>query len=209
MQAVVQVPALRADSPQPWPVAPMAAWSWLVLDAGCPDEEVGLFVSVLAHRLDVASRERRDEVVDTLLAEDFLIVAGGLRLVDDVTGMVVVPGCCMGLEDWRDWVQVLAGGTPWLGHDPGPDVEVIGDDLRVWQDGGPGRHHGRWADTNVLMPRLALSELLRDVHRDLLGFLTVLGGWTRRIGLAERGVALTEAVDRNFAITARLDMPTG
>lgn len=141
----------------------MAAWSWMALHAGCTDEEVGLFLAVLAHRLDAASRDRRDEVVDTLLAEDFLIVAGGLRLVDTVKGMVVVPGCCAGLEDWRDWVRVLTGGALWLGHDPGLEIEIIGDDLCVWQDGGPGRHGLGWRNAERPSQRpLTGTSLLRS-----------------------------------------------
>ncbi|MFI9536170.1 hypothetical protein ACIG56_23325 [Nocardia fusca] len=64
MQAVVEVPLFDTESPQPWPVASVAAGSWLVLDM--------------------------------------------------ITGMAAVPGCCAGLEDWRDWGQVLTGGSPWL-----------------------------------------------------------------------------------------------
>ncbi len=37
-----------------------------------------------------------------LLAFDDLFAAGGLRVVDDSTGAVFLPGCCDGLEDWRD-----------------------------------------------------------------------------------------------------------
>jgi hypothetical protein len=42
-----------------------------------------------------------------------------------------------------------------LGHDPGPEVET-GEDLRVWQDGGPNRHDGAsiasTADHEVSLP---------------------------------------------------------
>lgn len=56
MQAVIEVPAFDAGPPPPWPVAPMAPWSWLVLDADCTDEQAGLFVAALA---DPTSRRRR------------------------------------------------------------------------------------------------------------------------------------------------------
>ena len=63
--------------------------------------------------------------------------------------------------------------------------------MRVWQDGGPNRQRGRWADKNVVVPRLALPGLLRDVQRDLLGFLAVhllaetIGvWWSYGVGLA-------------------------
>jgi len=201
MEAVVQVPAFDAESLRPWPVASMAAWSWLTLNAGCADEEVGLFVAALADRLDVESPAGCDQVVAALLAEERLIVEGGLQLVDTVTGMVVVPGCCAGLEDWRGWADVLTGGWPWLGHDPDPEVEVAGDDLRVWQDAGR-------AGVNVVVPRLVLPILLRSVQQDLAGFLAALEAWAKHIGLGETGTALAEAVDRDFTITAPLNLPT-
>ena len=115
MQAVVEVPSFDAEWPPPWPVASMPAGSWLALTTESTDQQVGLFAAALAYRLDVAVPGGRDEVVDTLLAEEFLVVPGGLRLVDTGTGMVVVPGCCAGLEDWRDWVRAIAGESPWLG----------------------------------------------------------------------------------------------
>ncbi|MFD0973788.1 hypothetical protein ACFQ3X_34995, partial [Plantactinospora endophytica] len=111
MQAVVEVPALNNDSTPPWPVAQTAPWSWLPLSADCTDEELGLFVAALAARIEVLPPGRRDEVVDALLAEELLIIAGGLQVGDPITGKVVVPGCCAGLEDWRDWAQALAGGS--------------------------------------------------------------------------------------------------
>jgi hypothetical protein len=208
MQTVIRVPAFDPESPRRWPVASVAAGSWLMLKADCTDEEVGLFVAALAHRLDVESPAGRAEVVDTLLAEEVLILAGGLRLLDTLTGRAVVPGCCAGLEDWRDWAQVLTGGSPWLGHDPGPEVEVTDDELRVWQDGGPNRHHGPWAGVNVAVPRPLLPDLLRNAQQDLVGFLAALEAWTTRIELGESGTALVEAVDQHFTITAPLDLTT-
>lgn len=179
----------------------------MTLNAGSTDEEVGLFVATLADRLDVEFPARRDEVVNTLLAEEFLVVAGGLQLVDTVTGTVVVPGCCAGLEDWREWAQVLTGGWPCLGHDPSPEVEACGEDLRVWQHGGPNHQQGRWAGINVVVPRRLLPDLLSKTQQDLVGFLAALEAWTGRVGLGDRGAALVEVVDQNFAITAPLVLP--
>lgn len=184
----------------------MAPGSWLVLNAGCADDQVGLFVAALANRIEVLPPGGRDEVVNALLAEDFLIAAGGLRIRDSTTGTVVTPGCCAGLEDWRDWAQVLIGNSPWLGHDPGPEVEIVSDDLRVWQDGGPNRYRGRWAGVHVDLPHRALPGLLNGAHRDLVGFLNPLTRWATRVGLQQRGATLVEAIDKNFAITAPLDV---
>ncbi|WP_312882614.1 hypothetical protein [Micromonospora polyrhachis] len=206
MRAVVEVPALDAEAPRPWPVESAAPFSWLALDASCSEEQVGLFVAALADRIDVPEPGGPDEVVDALLAEEMLVVAGGLQLCDIDTGTAVVPGCCAGLEDWRDWTEALAGDSPWLGHDPGPEVEVLGDHLRVWQDGGSNRHHGRWAGVHIDLPRVALPALLGSAHRDLVGFIAVLAGWTEQLGLGSRGSALVRTIDRDFAITAPFDL---
>lgn len=208
MQAAVEVPMLGSDDP-PWPVEPLAPGSWLVLNADCVDERIGLFVAALANQTEVAPPGGRNEVVDALLAEELLIAAGGLQVSDTRTGMTVAPGCCSGLEDWRDWAQLLTGSAPWLGHDPGPEVEVVGEDLRVWQDGGPNRHHGRWAGHHVQLPRRALPQLLMGVQRDLVGFLDALARWAARAELGQRGAALVTAVDQHFTITEPLDLPTG
>jgi hypothetical protein len=131
-------------------------------------------------------------------AEEMLLVAGGLQVCDSDTGVVVVPGCCAGLGNWRDWTQVLAGAPPWLGHAPDPEIEVLGERLRVWQDSGLNRHRGRWAGVHVDVPQVALPALLMNVRSDLADFLADLA---ERLGLRARGRALVEAVDRDFAIT--------
>lgn len=101
---------------------------------------------------------------------------------------------------------MVSGDSPWLGHDPGPEVELVSDGLRVWQDGGPNRHRGRWAGVHVDLPHRALPGLLNGVQRDLVGFLEALTRWATRVGLQQRGAALVEAIDKNFAITAPLDV---
>jgi hypothetical protein len=212
MQGVVEVPRFDNGS-APWPIAAVAPGSWLVLDAGCTAEQVGLFVATLAERIDVASPGGRDEVVDALLAEKTLIVSGGLRLSDTSAGVEIVPGCCCGLEDWREWIRILTGGSPWLGHDPGPGVEVMGEELRVWQDGGPNREPGRWADQRaeqrVDLPRRALPQHLSGVQRDLVGFLDALARWAEQTMIGPRGTALVKLIDESFAITAPLELPAG
>ncbi|MEU8299693.1 hypothetical protein AB0C04_20765 [Micromonospora sp. NPDC048909] len=147
--------------------------------------------------------------MDALLAEELLIIAGGLRVAEPSTGRAVVPGCCAGLEDWRDWAQALTGGSPWLGHDPGPEIQAVGEDLRVWQDGGPDRHHGRQVGLHIDLPRHALPQLLMGVQRDPVGFLDALAGWADRADLGRQGIALVRAIDYSFTITALWDLPEG
>lgn len=206
IEAVLAVPLFDAESRPPWPVAPNAAGSWTRLHANCRADQVGLFVAALAHSLDLDAGTDRHALVSALLADETLVVAGGLRLRDTRTGATVVPGCCAGLADWREWGRVLAGESPWLGHDPSPEVEFRGDTLRVWPDRASPIRHRSGADA-VLVPSSALPGLLIGVQRDLAGFLDRVRAWTRWNELGEGGRALVAAMDRDFAITAPWEFP--
>ncbi|MCW3818261.1 hypothetical protein ONA91_27805 [Micromonospora sp. DR5-3] len=199
LRAVVEVPAF--DETPAWPVGAPTAGAWLALHAGGTPEEAGLFVATLADGLDMDPAGGRAEAVDAVLREDRLVVAGGLHLTDTATGVTVLPGCCAGLEDWREWTLALAGGSPWLGHDPSPEIEALDDRLRVWQDAA--RHTGAYVD----LSRVRLAELLVGVQRDLTGFLARLDDWARSSGLGSRAGSLVAAVDRSLAVTAPLDLP--
>ncbi|WP_155123630.1 MULTISPECIES: hypothetical protein [unclassified Actinoplanes] len=164
---------------------------WLELDGRCGAEQAALFVGALAGAdADLPAAER----IAALLAAEMLIVAGGLALDDTVSGVSIRPGCCAGLEDWRDWASIAAGQPVWLGHSPEPRIEVDGDRRRVWQDVTPGSPH-------VDVTGAELFRLLAGVQRDLVGFLGVLRAWGRSFG---RGDLLAARIDRDFAITAPL-----
>lgn len=61
------------------------------------------------------------------------IVTGGLLFrVDD---KVIEPGCCCGLEQWREVVNHLRQGRrPWLGHDPIRGCEFLEDSICIISD---------------------------------------------------------------------------
>lgn len=81
----------------PWPVATLEPGTWLTLDGTCGDPEVGLFIALVADYNNIPP--------DALATAERLIAPGGLMLTDTTTE--IVPGCCSGLEDWRDWARVL------------------------------------------------------------------------------------------------------
>jgi hypothetical protein len=195
LRAVVEVPLFDADGSWPWPMEPMPAWSWLALHGGCTDEQVGLFVALLANSIGGSPSSSLSRAIAGLLAQELLVIDGGLQLSDTESGVSVDPGCCAGLEDWRDWTEVLAGGgSPWLGHSPDPEIEVVGDLLRVWQDRG---HDGVHLD----LPKASLPALMKDVHADLVGFLAAVADWTERLGSGIRGGALVQEIARLLVIT--------
>lgn len=80
MQAVVEVPNFDFEPPQPWPVSSADPYSWVPINGGCSDAEVGLFVSGLTLGLEVAEPGDREDVVANLLAAETLFQPGGGRL---------------------------------------------------------------------------------------------------------------------------------
>jgi hypothetical protein len=45
---------------------------------------------------------------------------------------VIGPSCCCGLEGWKAWLDILTTGqSPWMGHDPAPFVELLGEQVCV------------------------------------------------------------------------------
>ncbi|MGI5500614.1 hypothetical protein [Lentzea sp. CA-135723] len=125
-----------------------------------------------------------------LLEQECLIMAGGLRVRDASTGVQVEPGCCAGLEDWRQWLVLVDGERPWLGHSPDPGLEFRDGVVRLWQD-------AELADGPACeIPVADVRGHLEGVRRDLLGFLDLVRRWAPD-GLADR-------FDAEFRISAPL-----
>ncbi|MEV8366537.1 hypothetical protein [Streptomyces niveus] len=113
-----------------------------------------------------------------LLTMDDLFAAGGLRVTDTASGTVLLPGCCAGLEDWRGWLSLVdddsRGSPPYLGHDPDPLAERVGDTVRLTVD-------AERDDSPVIeLDVTDLRHLLTGVERDLYGFLSSATTWATR-----------------------------
>lgn len=80
MQAVVEVPNFDFEPPQPWPVSSADPYSWVPINGGCSDAEVGLFVSGLTLGLEVVEPGGREDVVANLLAAETLFQPGGVAV---------------------------------------------------------------------------------------------------------------------------------
>jgi hypothetical protein len=192
LRAVLETPFTALDH-VPWPVATLERGARLTLDGTCGDSEVGLFVAVVADYNNIPPGE--------LATAERLIAPGGLILSD--TNTAIVPGCCSGLEEWRDWVRALSDGVPpSLGHDPTPTLMSIGDRITVWQDTGPEGEPPILSGPHITLTRAHLADLLQGVHRDLTTFTTALAAWAARH--TTDGPALTATIDTAFAFTAPL-----
>ncbi len=119
--------------------------------------------------------------------------------------LVIGPGCCVGLDERRDWLRVIDGAAIDLGHDPDALIEHRGPVVRVWRSGSQ-LPSGSVLDPDgphIDLPRHALPTLLGAVQQDLVGFLTVLHPWAQGIR-ADLAAPPAAAVDRRLQISAPL-----
>src|SRR5262249_5798833 len=76
---------------------------------------------------------------------------------------ILLPGCCCGLEDWREWIAFLDAGAapPWCGHTPDAFFERLPDGrLCFGREGSPG--------TRLETSSAELRAALRVVESDLV-----------------------------------------
>lgn len=188
-----------------WPVAERLTGEPSALSGGLSPLQVGTAMAVLA-RYNTSRRERGAgrpgngvELLRHLASAESVIAPGGLRLRDTASGVTVAPGCCCGLEDWREWLDLLDGSGPWLGHDPSPGVEFSDSLVRLWPDAervAPG--------PPIELPSADLPALLASVRADLTAFLDLVEQWTTPWVPAPLTARLLTKLDVCLAITAPL-----
>ncbi|WP_328311471.1 hypothetical protein OG432_15180 [Streptomyces sp. NBC_00442] len=171
-----------------WPVAAPRPDRLLPLSGRMSPEEVGAAMAVLAaYHCDDEADDVPDAEADAeadggraavralrhLLSVDVVTAPGGLALTDTAAGITIAPGCCFGLENWRDWSGLGQDQEVWLGHDTVARVERLGDLVRVWPDTTPP------APAPIALRPAELTELLGGVREQLTAFLSLAHAWTR------------------------------
>lgn len=194
-----------------WPMADLPPYRFMALSARMSPLEVG---SALAMLTDYNSRDRDDdrpladapEAIRRLLDTDKVIAPGGLRVHDTRTSVTVQAGCCCGLEDWREWLDVADGETPWLGHDPSPRLEHADEIVRLWPDDADAQEAPSGQPIEIVVGYL--PRILHTVQKDLQGFLSLTKQWaTRHVPtLAED---LAARLDEDLAISEPLPGAAG
>lgn len=163
-----------------WPTAVPNADRLLVLSGQMSPLEVGTAMAVLTgynhDDTDDPAPETSPGIrrIQNLLNVDLVIAPGGVLLQDTATGVVIAPGCCFGLENWRDWLGLIHGDEVWLGHGTTAHLEHRGKLVKVWPNMDPP------ARTPIELPLADLPDLLHSVHAKLNGFLTLAEQWASR-----------------------------
>lgn len=116
----------------------------------------------------------------------------GFRVADTTTDTVFVePGCCNGLETWRDWLDVLDDtGCAYFGHDPSSVAERVGDSVRLTLDA-----HGTDGSPVIELPVDQVRRLVAGAQQDLQDFLSLAGTWAEQ-HLPAHAAAVTAALAR-------------
>ncbi|MET7368745.1 hypothetical protein ABZS61_23415 [Streptomyces sp. NPDC005566] len=208
MQPVLEMYA--PDGFDLWPVAEVESSGFLPLSGELSPAEVGSAVMRIARCNDIdpdGSRPPRPadalgSFLHGLLTFDNLFAAGGLRVADNVTGVTFLPGCCDGLEDWRDWHQFIDDGSLLgFGHSPvSPVAERFGNTVRLTVN-------AEQSDGPVIELSVAdLRNLLADAERDLADFLVLAADWASR-HLPGRCAPVTGALARVVGLPAPTIQP--
>lgn len=100
-----------------WSVAWPKPFGYLPLSGMLDPVEVGTAVMRIAEVNDVDPEDDRPPrpadplgaFLHGLLTMEQLFAPGGLRITDTETGTTLVPGCCSGIEDSREWFTVIDG----------------------------------------------------------------------------------------------------
>ncbi|MFC8829660.1 hypothetical protein ACFT9I_30485 [Streptomyces sp. NPDC057137] len=189
-----------------WPVAEIEQFNHLPLSGDLAPAEVGTAVMGIAgcNDIDPEHDDRPPRPADPLgsflhglLTFDRLFAAGGMRVTDSSTGTTFLPGCCYGLEDWRDWREVVDGsGRACFGHDPDPVAERLGDTVRLTVD-------SEQSDSPVIeLSVTELRRLLDGAEHDLTDFLALAAEWVSQY-LPDHSTPVTAALVRVLALPSK------
>jgi hypothetical protein len=171
IEAVIE--SLSYESKPSWSVASIDDSSFIRLFSGTTDDEIGSIMSLVCNYNQIEIQPSAIDTLENFLSKNF-VLPGGLRFLDDGK-QKVVPGCCSGLEDWRDWLEVPRGKGVWAGHDPMPHPEFINGKIRLWQD-------EKADDIDFIdFEYDELNSLLDKVKSDMEGFVVRLGKWAEFI----------------------------
>lgn len=193
-----------------WPVAESMPYGFLPLSGALDPVEVGTAVMRIADCNDIDPEQDgrpprpadpMGSLLHRLVTMDDLFAPGGLRITDTATGTVFLPGCCSGLDERRDWLEVVDGsGRAFFGHDPSPLAERDGEVVRLTVD---AEHDN---SPMIELPVTDLRHLLADAERDLADFLQLVAAWGT-LHLRDYATPVTAALGRALDLTAPVTLP--
>ena len=146
---------------------------YIKLHAGINDEEIGLVMFGACHH---SIKETASETLKEFVSNKGFVLEGGL-LYRENDEIKVAPGCCCGLENWYEWLEVPNGRVNiWTGHDPESLIEINDGKIKIWQDS-----EKKDENKSIEFTVEEMIEKLQNVEKDMKDFLFRLGQWTKYI----------------------------
>ena len=192
---VIELSLSAGSTALPWPRADFEE-SFLPLSGSCSRDEVGLFMATFVAYNGLAVDSDLDKTIDGIITAKTLIAPGGLAFSDG--NQIIYPGCCCGLESWREWGQFADGGpAPWAGHDPWVYAERSEREIRVWSDGAVDRPSD---SIHIEMTTEEFDKAYALAEEAFSGFFEALKRWCNDLD-AGRAKKLLAKLDRAFDIS--------
>lgn len=189
-----------------WPIAELTSDRVLPLSGQMTTAEVACAMAVIFAYADIPTEPISDlhlHLDRHLVEAETLLAPGGLRFRDTTTQAEIVPGCCCGLENWREWGDVLDGKDICLGHDPDTELVYTGETVRLRQE-----VYARSLPLPLQELEIRLDELpalLASVQLQLEGFLDLAHRWL--CDAAPQGAdRILTVFDENFQIYRPLEL---
>ncbi len=166
----------KFEEHQPWIISRNET-AYIRLYAGIDDEEIG---SVMLSACSLSSgeiiKETALETLNEFVANEGFVLEGGL-LFKENDETKIIPGCCCGLEDWKEWLDVPSGKCGiWTGHDPESLIEINDGNIKIWQD-----RKNKNENQSIEFTVEEMFEKLKQVEKDLQNFLFRLKQWINHI----------------------------
>jgi hypothetical protein len=196
LNAVMETP-WGDQARSPWPIAPFKSSTFLRMSGELSDDQVGLVMAHLADYNHIKKWRAPDRQLCAILKHEQLILPGGIEA--SCSGARISPGCCCGLEGWREWHTFLnTGDSPWLGHDPDPWIERVEEEVVIWSAGAMSEAPDRFS---IGFDLTHFQAELRRVETDLKAFLVRVAEWSGSMGF-DKTDALCRKIDQDFQISA-------
>lgn len=145
------------------------------------EREVELFLYTLLGASHLELRPTPQEMLEDFMEldeEDGIALSGGIAFYENENRRIT-PSCCAGVEQIPAIIEDVANRqSPWLGHDPWPNITYESDQAHVWPDNISAQFPDSESlniETSTEPPIVyPYEELLQSVHRcatELEGFI--------------------------------------
>lgn len=188
LKPVIEVPYGPLEIEFAWEIVALPQGCFLPLSDQLALSEIGFVVAILMDYNHVAT------LADVLNAEA-LLLPGGIGVFKDDQPHIM-PGCCCGLESWREWEEFAeTERSPWCGHDPEAILRKSEGRVSIEQKLYNETRHAELALSDYI-------EELKAVEKSLQGFVFSLEAWVSAVGFSEPGMLATK-FNECFDIKAR------